>query len=137
MELIASMSGKVCSHSDTYFVTNRQTGRVHTGRICYPSDQAPTDAQIEARTRFSQRAHRTSVWLASNKPSSTQPMGTDLYVKALAAFRGQKKIGSFFGYIASRIKEDGTISFDSTTSGSNGGSTGGNGGGSTGGGDLG
>jgi hypothetical protein len=117
IELIASMSGKVCRHGDTYFVTNRQTGRVHTGRICQPSNLPPTDKQIEVRERFTQRAQRTSAWMINNKPSSLYPKGSELYQKALEAYRAQHKIGSFFGYIASIIKEDGTVTIGNVSSG--------------------
>ena len=124
IELIASMSGKVCQHGDTYFVTNRQTGRVHTGRICYPANQEPSASQMAVRERFAQRAQNTSAWLASNKPSVAQPKGSELYQKALEAYRAQHKIGSFFGYIASIIKEDGTVTIGSMSGGSNGGDMG-------------
>ena len=40
MALIESMSKKVCMHSDVYFRTNRQTGKVTTGKLCYPSTKA-------------------------------------------------------------------------------------------------
>ena len=134
IELIASMSGKVCQHGDTYFVTNRQTGRVHTGRICHPNLLPPTEKQLAVQKRFTERAQNTSAWMASNKPSDSQPKGTDLYQKALAAYKAQTKIGSFFGYIASIIGSDGKVNLDAQ--GGNSG-TGGNGGGGTGSGDLG
>ena len=115
IELIASMSGKVCQHGDTYFVTNRQTGRVHTGRICHPANLEPTANQIAVRERFVQRAQNTSAWLKDTKPSVAHPKGTEIYQKALEAYRAQHKIGSFFGYIASIIQEDGTVSIGSLT----------------------
>ncbi len=117
IELIASMSGKVCQHGDTYFVTNRQTGRVHTGRICNPSNLPPTESQSEVREKFAQRARNTSAWIMSNKPSGSQPKGSELYQKALEAYKAQHKIGSFFGYIASLIQDDGSVTIGNMTSG--------------------
>ncbi len=118
IELIASMSGKVCQHGDTYFVTNRQTGRVHTGRICNPSNLPPTESQSEVREKFAQRARNTSAWMQSNKPSGSQPKGSELYQKALEAYKAQHKIGSFFGYIASLIDDDGNVNLGNGHNGS-------------------
>ena len=115
--LIAGLSGKVCQHDDTYFVTNRQTGRVHTGRICHPSEVQPSEAQISQREKFAQRCHNARLWISSNAPSSLHPKGTEIYQKAMSAYRAQHKIGSFFGFIANRIQEDGSVTIGSMTSG--------------------
>ena len=50
--LIESMRKKVCMHSDVYFRTNKQTGKTFTGKLCNPSNQEPTPAQIAAKARF-------------------------------------------------------------------------------------
>ena len=115
--LIAGLSGKVCQHDDTYFVTNRQTGRVHTGRVCHPSTAAPSAAQEEQRLKFAQRCANTNQWIAGNKPSVTHPKGSEIYQKAMSAFKAQHKIGTFYGFIANRIKEDGSVTIGSMTSG--------------------
>lgn len=52
MELIKSMSKKVCMHSDVYFRTNKQSGTTYTGKLCYPSGKAPSANQIKAMNRF-------------------------------------------------------------------------------------
>ena len=137
IEIIASMSGKVCQHGDTYFATNKQTGRVYTGKLCNPSTAEPTAKQIQVRENFKRRAQNTSAWLEANKPNATRPKGTDLYQKALAAYKAQHQIGSFFGYIASIISTDGKVTIGGNTSGSGnssggGSSTGTEGGSSTG-----
>lgn len=135
IELIASMSGKVCQHGDTYFATNKQTGRVYTGKLCNPSTAEPTAKQIQVRENFKRRAQNTSAWLEANKPNSSRPKGTDLYQKALSAYKAQHQIGSFFGYIASIISTDGKVTIGGNTSGSGnssgGGSSTGTGGGSS------
>ncbi len=131
IEIIASMSGKVCQHGDTYFATNKQTGRVHTGKICNPSTAEPTAKQIQVRENFKRRAQNTSAWMEANKPSATNgTKGTDLYQKALAAYKAQHQIGSFFGYIASVISADGKVTIGGTTSGGGSTSSGGSGSGS-------
>jgi hypothetical protein len=118
--LIAGLSGKVCQHDDTYFVTNRQTGRVHTGRICHPSEVRPSEAQISQREKFAQRCANTNQWIKSNCPSVVHPKGTEIYQKALKAYKAQHKIGTFYGFIANRIKEDGSVTIGGMTGGSNG-----------------
>ncbi len=117
MNLIAGMTGKVCKHSDTYFVTNRQTGQVHTAKICHPRNDEPSEAQVAVRERFVRRSQNTSAWIKSNGPSTLHPKGTEIYQKAMTAFRAQRKIGSFFGFIANRIQEDGSVTIGSMTSG--------------------
>ena len=50
MDLLKSLSGKICSHSDTYFA-NRY-GTKYTGKICNPFTGDPTDNQVKHRTIF-------------------------------------------------------------------------------------
>ena len=50
MDLIKSLSGKVCSHSDTYFA-NRY-GTKYTGKICNPYTGEPSADQVKPRTLF-------------------------------------------------------------------------------------
>ena len=50
MDLIKSLSGKVCSHSDTYFA-NRY-GTKYTGKICNPYTGEPSADQVKQRTIF-------------------------------------------------------------------------------------
>ena len=45
------MSKKVCMHSDVYFRTNRQTGKVTTGKLCYPSTKEPSAALLPEHQR--------------------------------------------------------------------------------------
>ena len=54
MELIKSMSKKVCMHSDVYFRTNKQTGVTYTGKLCNPSDK-PDSATRRQRKHVSPR----------------------------------------------------------------------------------
>ena len=122
--LISGLSGKVCQHDNTYFVTNRQTGQVHTAKICHPRNDEPSEAQVAVRERFVRRSQNTSAWIRDNGPSTLHPKGTEIYQKAMTAFRAQRKIGSFFGFIASRIQEDGSVTIGGMSSGSNGGDMG-------------
>lgn len=85
---IASMSGKVCIHSDMYFRTNKITGKTFTGKLCNPSTKAPSSDQISVRNRFDkvQAAVRTRLETPATKAQME------------AEFKAQTKIGTLFGY---------------------------------------
>lgn len=52
MELLLSMSGKLCSHSDVYFANRK--GTLYTGKICNPFTGEPSALQIAQRNKFKQ-----------------------------------------------------------------------------------
>ena len=93
MALIESMKKKVCMHSDTYFRVNKQTGKVTTGKICYPSDKAPSADQTAVRSRFAkvQAAVRTILADSTEK------------AKLETEFKSQHKYGSLFGYAMHKL----------------------------------
>lgn len=91
--IIQSMSGKVCEHSDMYFRTNKQTQKVCTGKICNPSDAAPTEAQVRVMNRFAKVAAAVDQLL--NEPSERE--------KWNKAYVAQHKYGSLKGYVFAKI----------------------------------
>lgn len=91
--IIQSMSGKVCEHSDMYFRTNRQTGTVSTGKVCYPSDSNPTEAQVKAQNRFSKIS--AAIHLLLEDPEHK--------AKYEAGYKAQHRIGTLFGYVFAKI----------------------------------
>ena len=93
MALIESMKKKVCMHSDVYFRTNKVTGKVTTGKLCNPSDKAPSADQVKAKARFAKvvAAVRTILEDATEK------------AKLQAEFKSQTKIGSLFGYAMHKL----------------------------------
>ena len=93
MELIKSMSKKVCMHSDVYFRTNKQTGKTTTGKLCNPSDKEPSTAQIAAKARFAKVV--AAVRTILNDPTEK--------AKLQAEFKSQTKIGSLFGYAMHKL----------------------------------
>ena len=93
MALIESMKKKVCMHSDVYFRTNRQTGKVTTGKVCYPSEQAPSAAQTKAKERF--KKVQAAVRAVLEDPSEQ--------AKLKAEFKAQHKYGSLFGYAMHKL----------------------------------
>ena len=93
MELIKSMSKKVCMHSDVYFRTNKQTGTTYTGKLCNPSDAEPSAAQIAAKARFAKVVAAVRAILADPTEKA----------KLKAEFKAQTKIGSLFGYAMHKL----------------------------------
>ena len=93
LALIESMRKKICMHSDVYFRTNKQTGKTTTGKLCNPSDKAPSVQQIAARARFSKVAAAVRTILADPTEKA----------KLLAEFKSQTKYGSLFGYAMHKL----------------------------------
>lgn len=93
MALIESMRKKVCMHSDVYFRTNKQTGVTYTGKLCHPSDAAPSANQIAAKARFAKVVAAIRTLL--NNPTEK--------AKLKAEYKRQTKIGSLFGYAMHKL----------------------------------
>ena len=93
MALIESMKKKVCEHSDVYFRTNKQTGKVTTGKLCYPSTKTPSAAQIAAKERFAKVAAAVRAILA----------GSTEKAKLEAEYKAQHTYGSLFGYAMHKL----------------------------------
>ena len=93
MALIESMKKKVCMHSDVYFRTNKQTGKVTTGKLCNPSDKADSEAQIKAKNRFKKVVAAVRTILADPTEKA----------KLEAEYKSQVKYGSLFGYAMHKL----------------------------------
>ena len=85
MILVEKLSGKVCSHSNTYFA--ERNGTQYTGTICNPYTGEPTDKQIAVREKFADTIE------AINNLTEEQKTA---YEKA---FKNQKKYRTLRGYI--------------------------------------
>ena len=96
MALIESMKKKVCEHSDVYFRTNKKTGKVYTGKLCYPSTKEPSVNQTAARARFAKVSAAVRAILAG---SSEQK------VALVAGYNAQNKIGTLFGYAMHKLND--------------------------------
>ncbi len=93
MALIESMKKKVCMHSDVYFRTNKQTGRVTTGKLCNPSTKEPSENQVKAKARFEKVVAAVRAILADSTEKA----------KLQAEFKSQTKYGSLFGYAMHKL----------------------------------
>lgn len=89
LEVISTMSGKVCEHSKMYFRTNPMNGTVTTGKMCYPSGKEPSADQLAAQARFK------AVTLAVRARIAAM---TDAEKKALRKAAMSAQAGSVFGY---------------------------------------
>ena len=94
MAPIERMQKKVCEHSDVYFRTNKQTGKVTTGKLCYPSTKEPSAAQIAAKARFAKVSAAVRAILAGTSEQKTQ-LETE--------YKAQHKYGSLFGYAMHKL----------------------------------
>lgn len=108
--LIASISGKTCSHDDNYFATNKQTGRTYAVKRCFNSTTPETEAQKAHRTAFGNKAKLVSAWMKANKPSATNAKGTEAYQLVNKAYKAQHKIGNIFAYVSKIMDAEGNIS---------------------------
>ena len=95
MELIKSMSKKVCMHSDVYFRTNKQTGVTYTGKVCNPSDKPDSANQTAAKARFAKVVAAVRAVLADPTEKA----------KLKAEYKKQTKIGSLFGYAMHKLND--------------------------------
>lgn len=85
MILVDRLSGKVCSHSNTYFA--ERYGTQYTGTICNPFTGEPTDKQIANRQKFADTYAAMAALTEEQR---------DAYKEA---FKKQKKYRSLRGYI--------------------------------------
>ena len=85
MDLLLSLSGKLCGHSDIYFANRK--GTLYTGKICNPFTGTPSAQQLAQRNKFKQ------VLLALQSLTQEEK---DAYA---SAFKQQKEYKTLRGYM--------------------------------------
>lgn len=90
MDLVRSLSGKVCQHSDVYFA--ERNGSLYTGKLC-KSRTTPYSAK--------ELAHQTKFKTALENAKAAMKDATQRAAYE-ATFKNQKKCRTLFGYIVSR-----------------------------------
>ena len=114
IDTIKGMSGKVCSHSNTYFNFNHSSGNCYTGKICNPYIGGPTAKQLAQQETFKQKALRVSAWLNANKPSATNgDKGTAAYQEA-QCIKKQLQLGNVRQVICRYIDAQGVVTLPSS-----------------------
>lgn len=103
-ELIRSMSGKVCQHSDTHFVT--RFGTTYTAKRCNPRTTPYNETELKNQAKF-KAAHKAAIARAQDP----QHMAADL-----KAFKEQNKYKTLHGYLTAKayslITDEGTVNWD-------------------------
>jgi len=87
MDLIKSMSGRVCSHSDTYFAVKH--GTQYTAKICNPRTTPYSEEELNRQAKF-KAAHAAAI---ARKADSTHQ------AEDMAKFKSQKKYKTLLGFL--------------------------------------
>ena len=90
MDLIRSLSGKVCRHSDMYFA--ERNGSRYTGKMCNPRTAPFSAKELAQQTKF-----KTAV--SNARAAMADPTQRAAYE---ATFVNQRKYRTLFGYIVSK-----------------------------------
>ena len=85
MDLLKSLKGKVCMHSDTYFANRYGTN--YTGKICNPYTGDPSQLQTAQRTKF------------ASARAAVKALTTEQKEAYKTAFKAQRKYKSLQGYM--------------------------------------
>jgi len=97
MELLKSLSGKVCGHSDVYFANRGETQ--YTGKICNPRTKAFSTAEVARQTMFKNAILNAKAIKNATASDTDQSNYTKLtaYTAAYNALPAPK--GALFNYI--------------------------------------
>lgn len=87
MDLLSSLHGKVCGHSDVYFA--ERNGTLYTGKICNPRNGAFTENEIAAQEKF-KNTHKATLTALANPTEAA---------KYEAAFKKQNRYKTLRGYV--------------------------------------
>lgn len=124
IDIIKSMSGRVCQHSDTYISLNGSSGKMHTGKRCHPYTGPATDKQIAQQQAFKARAEKASAWLLANRPSATNgPKGTAAYQLAMS-IKKALQLSNVRQVICRYMDDSGKVTLPDINANPNGGSNG-------------
>ena len=85
IEILKTLSGKVCSHSDMYFA-NRGNTR-YTGKICNPRTKPFSAAELARQAKFAAATAAVKALTEEQKAAYRE------------AFANQKKYNTLYGYM--------------------------------------
>ena len=85
MDLVKSLSGKLCGHSDISFAKKGDTQ--YTMKRCNKRTSAPSEAELSQRTKFAAISAAVNARMKANDPAD------------LAAFKAQKKYKTLRKYL--------------------------------------
>ena len=85
IEILKTLSGKVCSHSDMYFANRGETR--YTGKICNPRTKPFSAAELARQAKFAAAAAAVKALTEEQKTAYRE------------AFANQKKYSTLYGYM--------------------------------------
>ena len=91
IDLIKSLSGKLCSHSDVYFAKKGKT--LYTGKICNPRTKPFSEQELARQTKFRQAIAAVNTLTEEQKATYA------------TAFKNQSKYGTLRGYMFAKEYE--------------------------------
>ena len=104
-DLFTSISGKLCSKEGTYISLNKQTGKMFSA-VRHNNTNPNTEKQQAVRKTFVSQAKFAAAWWKANRPSTSQPRGSDSYQLVMKAYKAQRKIGNPYNYLRSLVTDD-------------------------------
>ena len=90
MDLIKSLSGKACSHSDVYFA--RRGDKIYTGKLCNKRSTEFSTAELERQEKFKKATQAAKAALADG----TQRTALE------AEFQNQSRYTTLRGYVIAK-----------------------------------
>ena len=110
--LVSAISGRPCHNDDIHYLTNRRTGKVYASKLCNPCDGSdPSELQQQVRTEFTSRSTIVKAWRAANAPTDAQPKGSAEFQAMMKQYKAQNKIGNWFAFVRTKIKDGVVPSF--------------------------
>ena len=104
MDLIKSMSGKICQHADTHFVT--RYGVTYTAKRCNPRTTPFSEQELKNQKKF-KAAHAAAITRAQDPKYMAQDQ---------KAFKEQTKYKTLHGYLTAKayslITDEGTVNWE-------------------------
>ena len=91
IDLIKSLSGKLCSHSDVYFAKKGKT--LYTGKICNPRTKSFSAEELARQEKFRQARAAVKALTVEQKTAYA------------TAFKNQSKYGTLRGYMFAKEYE--------------------------------
>ena len=85
IEVLKTLSGKVCGHSDMYFANRGKTR--YTGKICNPRTKPFSQAELGRQAKFAAAAAAVKALTEEQKTAYRE------------AFANQKKYSTLYGYM--------------------------------------
>lgn len=102
---IQSISGKLCSKEGVVYSVNKRTGKTYRSDRHVHVD-VNSELQQSVRSSFTKKSKFAAAWWRQNRPSGSQPDGSETYRTVMAAYKRQSKIGNSYSFLRSLVTDD-------------------------------